>query len=69
MGCCGANDKKTVYVDQGVCIGCTLCTQIAPEVFEMSDDGKSHVKNANGDSEEKIQQSIDSCPVKCIHLK
>ena len=77
MGCCGNSGcgsdsncgDKTVYIDQAVCIGCTLCTQVTPNVFEMRDDGKSHVKDTTGDSEDKIQQAIDSCPVKCIHWK
>lgn len=26
------------YVDQDLCIGCGLCPQICPEVFQMDDD-------------------------------
>ena len=61
--------KKIVYVDEPICIGCTLCTQVCPKVFEMKDDGKSHAKNPEADSEENIQQAIDCCPVSCIKWK
>ena len=29
-------------VDKDTCIGCGLCPTIAPEVFDMDDDGKAH---------------------------
>jgi len=60
---------KGAYVDPQKCIGCTLCTQICPAVFEMQDDGKSKAINPTGDTEEKIKQSIESCPVDAISLK
>lgn len=53
-------------VDKNLCIGCGLCTTIAPDTFELGDDGKSRVKNPQGDSEDAIQEAIDSCPVQAI---
>ena len=64
-----SDDKKGAYVDEDTCIGCTLCTQICPDVFEMTDDGKSRATHPHGDSEENIKQAINSCPVSCIYLK
>ena len=29
------------YVDRELCIGCGLCTSIAPDVFAMNADGKA----------------------------
>ncbi len=29
------------YVDHELCIGCGLCTSIAPDVFAMNADGKA----------------------------
>ncbi|SKA76682.1 ferredoxin [Caloramator quimbayensis] len=55
-------------VDQDACIGCGLCPSIAPEVFEMRDDGKAHVigdevpQNAENDAKE----AEGSCPVNAI---
>lgn len=57
---------KKLYVDQDVCIGCTLCTQICPNIFAMNDEGKSKIVNPKGDKDDKIQQAIDGCPVDCI---
>lgn len=61
--------KKGAYVNPDICIGCTLCTQICPNVFAMQDDGKSKAVNSTGDTEEKIQQAIDACPVTAISWK
>lgn len=32
-------------IDWDLCEGCESCVAICPEVFEMGDDGKAHVKN------------------------
>jgi ferredoxin len=53
-------------VDQDVCIGCGLCTQVAPKTFALNDDQVSTVINPQGDEEAAIQQAIDGCPVSCI---
>lgn len=60
------NPKRILTVDKEACIGCGLCTTIAENTFELGDDGKAEVKNPTGDSEEKIQDAIDSCPVSAI---
>jgi ferredoxin len=60
--------KKGAFVNP-MCIGCTLCTQICPGVFEMQDNGKSKAVRPSNDTEEKIQQAIDSCPVNAISWK
>ena len=57
------------YIDADICTGCELCTQIAENTFAMNDDGVAEVINATGDSEETIQEAIDSCPVEAISLK
>ncbi len=58
--------SKKPVIDRESCIGCTLCTQIAPNTFKMMDDGKADVIAPFGDGEEQIQQAIDSCPVASI---
>jgi ferredoxin len=65
----GSSKKKGAYVDPVTCIGCTLCTQICPNVYEMQDDGKSKATNPTNDTEEKIQESIEACPVDAISWK
>jgi len=53
-------------VDQKACIGCGSCSSIAPNTFELTDDGKARVKDPKGDSDDLIDQAIASCPVNCI---
>lgn len=61
---------KTPWVDKEECIGCELCVNNCPGVFRMDDDGKAICYDANGSSEEDIQNNaIDLCPVSCIHWK
>ena len=55
------------FVDQEECTGCGLCEEVCPEVFQMNEDDVSEVHDAEGTSEEKIQEAIDGCPVECIH--
>lgn len=43
-----------------------VCVGIAPEVFEIDDDGKSNVTDPEGADETTIQQAIDGCPVDAI---
>jgi ferredoxin len=54
------------HVDQDTCISCELCVTTAPGVFRMNDDNLAEVFDPSGDSEELIQEAIDSCPVNCI---
>ena len=56
-------------VDQEKCIGCGLCTSICPEVFEMDDDGKSHVKDPKACTKPNCKEAAESCPVQAITLK
>jgi ferredoxin len=52
-------------VDKEKCIGCGHCEAIAPNTFEMA-DGKSQVKNAEGDPRELVDKAIEECPVNAI---
>ncbi|MBM3209661.1 ferredoxin [Candidatus Shapirobacteria bacterium] len=58
--------NKIPQVNQDICIGCGTCTFLAPKTFRLNGEGKSEVVNPPGDTEEKIQEAIDSCPVQAI---
>ncbi|MGC9059073.1 MAG: ferredoxin [Candidatus Aenigmatarchaeota archaeon] len=58
-----------VTVDKKLCIGCSLCVSMLPEVFELDKDGKSIVKNENGAPIEKIKEVANMCPTKAIKVK
>lgn len=58
-------------VSQDTCIGCGLCPSIAPDVFEMKDDGKAHViaepvPESAGDA---AKEAESSCPVDAIAVE
>ena len=57
---------KKLSINQEECIGCGLCTEIAPEVFRLNNEGVSEIINPEGAEESKIQEAIDECPVECI---
>lgn len=57
-------------IDRSGCIGCTLCTNIAPDVFRMADDGLAEVYQTpipEASLPEAIQ-ARDNCPVSVIDV-
>ncbi|MFH1692576.1 MAG: ferredoxin [Candidatus Omnitrophota bacterium] len=54
-----------VTVDAALCVGCGLCEQNCPDVFEMKDDGVAHVK-ANANCGCDLKEVADQCPVNAI---
>jgi len=58
----------TVKVDQEACIGCGVCSDICPQVFEMKDDKADVLKGANCDDAGCCQEAADSCPTSAITI-
>ncbi len=55
------------YVDQELCIGCGLCTSIAPDVFALNADGAAEaVADTTDANAEAVKQAIEGCPVAAI---
>ncbi len=64
----GVLRQKGVYVDEITCIGCKHCAHVARNTFYIEPDyGRSRVVRQDGDSEDLVQEAIDTCPVDCIH--
>ncbi|MBL1210233.1 ferredoxin [Geminocystis sp. GBBB08] len=64
----GLDREKGVYVDEAICIGCKHCVHVASNTFYLENNyGRSRVYNQDGDTEEIIQEAIDTCPVNCIY--
>ncbi|MBR8834162.1 MAG: ferredoxin [Stigonema ocellatum SAG 48.90 = DSM 106950] len=64
----GVLRQKGVYVDEITCIGCKHCAHVARNTFYIEPDyGRSRVISQDTDSEDVIQEAIDTCPVDCIH--
>lgn len=56
-------------VDSTICIGCGLCPDICPEVFEMDDAiAKVKIDPVPPDAEESCKEAADSCPVSAISI-
>lgn len=56
----------TPVVDPDLCTGCELCIDIAPNTFQMDEEGICTVVDPPGDDEEAIEEAIDSCPAEAI---
>lgn len=52
-------------VDRDLCIGCGLCPSIAPEIFEMDDEGKA-ITLVEETEDAAAQEAADACPVGAI---
>lgn len=60
--------QKAVWVDEAVCIGCRYCAHVAANTFVVESNwGRSRAIRQDGDSTDRIQEAIDTCPVDCIH--
>ena len=63
----GTLRQKGVYVDELTCIGCKNCAHVARNTFYIEPDyGRARAISQGGDTEEVIQEAIDTCPVDCI---
>ena len=55
-------------IDVELCVGCGACEDTCPDVFELQDDGLSHVIDAAACSECECQEAADSCPTEAISI-
>lgn len=58
----------TPTVDRELCIGCGLCEDLCPEIFQMREDGYAHIvfEDPGPDLYGCIRDASDSCPVDAI---
>ncbi|MBN1872193.1 MAG: ferredoxin [Candidatus Omnitrophica bacterium] len=52
-------------VDDSLCTGCGLCAASCPELFEVGDDNKAHVK-PQGTCDKDPDEIVSECPVNAI---
>lgn len=57
-------------VNKDVCIGCGACAVIAPDIFEIDDDGLATTKEDNVKDEIKddVVDACESCPTGAIEI-
>lgn len=58
-----------VVIDQDGCIGCGLCVNTCPEVFEMNDDNIAEVYKQPTEVTDEVQEAVDGCPVQVISIE
>ena len=59
-----------VKVDAELCVGCALCVNTSPEVFEMKEDKAIlKTKTVSTENEESCKQAKDECPVEAIIIE
>jgi len=56
-----------VSIDSSTCVGCGLCEQSCPEVFQVQGDGLAHIKAQNCSSH-NLNEIAEQCPVSSIKV-
>lgn len=56
-----------VSIDTSTCVGCGLCEQTCPEVFEVQGDGIAHLKAQNC-PEHNLKEVSEQCPASSIKV-
>lgn len=59
-----------IQVDRAKCRGIGLCEMTAPTVFEVGDDGKSHViKQPSDDEMRAVEAAVADCPTEALSIE
>lgn len=60
-----------ININKDLCLGCGTCVAIAPEIFEMTEENKSRVKEGVDLEKNKdaILQAKNSCPCGAIEVE
>lgn len=58
-----------VRVDRERCAGMAYCIGVAPDVFELDEEGKAVVLDASSVDDETLLEAAKSCPLDAIILE
>ena len=53
-----------IRIDHNICVGNAMCETFAPNVFRLNDNRQSEAVDPSGDSEKKILEAAENCPVR-----
>jgi len=64
------SDTVRVHVDDQTCIGTGACEATAPDLFEIGDDGISHVLKEQVPPERvaAAREAAENCPTRALSL-
>ena len=59
-----------VAVDRELCVGSGACEALAPDVFEVDDDGVLVVRQETPDEDEQsdVRDAVTACPTRALSL-
>ena len=67
-----------IILEKEKCIGCGSCVAVCSELFELEEDGKSHLKGSKSDPKKEeleiedlgcVKEAADVCPVQAIEIE
>lgn len=58
-----------VFVKRDDCIGCGMCVDVCPEVFEIGSDGYSDAFGDPTDNPDQVMEAAEICPVNAIEVQ
>jgi ferredoxin len=67
----GGPDTVRIAVDYDKCSGLGMCESIAPDVFEVEDDGSLtlHLTEVPEGREDEIREACEACPTEALSLQ
>ena len=60
---------KKITIKRDLCIGAASCVVIAPNVFELDNEGIAILKDPKGTDDQTILEAAKSCPTAAIILE
>jgi len=60
--------KYHILIDRDACVGDGLCSDKAPDVFEVDDERKPIVANPDTDWPENLVWIAKNCPVEAVQI-
>ena len=61
--------KLRVWVDHTACVGNAMCETIATKTFRLNENRQSEVADPAADTEAKILEAAENCPVSAIFVE